>query len=60
MGKTTKNLPDTTLLPNVHNNVTENHWQSTESIYQYLHWMDALINHDSPTAQWSVILDAAP
>eukprot|EP00971_Amphidinium_carterae_P151614 3005581-Amphidinium_carterae.1 len=51
----TRNLLDTTLLPNLHCNATENRWQSTASMYQYLR-MDTRVNHDSPNVRWIVVL----
>eukprot|EP00971_Amphidinium_carterae_P258760 5135586-Amphidinium_carterae.1 len=52
-GKTRRNLPPVDDLPGIFCDATDNHWQSTTSLYDFVAWMDTQVNAETPGSHLS-------
>ena len=59
IGKTNRSLPAVDAHLTVHMTFTENHLQITQSLNQFLGFLDAHINADSPEQPWICFMDGA-
>ena len=58
-GKTSAALPHGPVEHNVHLNFTESHWQSTESMFSFVQFLEKVLNPTDEQRPWILLLDCA-
>jgi hypothetical protein len=58
-GKTSRSLPAGDPPAGIHMTVTENHWQSSQSLSEFIGFLDNHINESTPERPWILLMDGA-
>ena len=58
-GKTSAVLPHGSVEHDVHLNFTESHWQSTESMFSFVQFLEKVLNPTDEQRPWILLLDCA-